>query len=276
MNANAVELTEAFEWNDATVRWSRFGEGLPVVLCHGTPWSSYVWRSTIEALTPDCAVYVWDMVGYGQSDKPNSDVSLGTQGKLLAALVKHWNLDTPDVIAHDYGGTVSLRAHLLHGMKVRSLALVDVVALTPWGSPFFRLVAEHPDVFTALPPNLHEALVREYISGASGPGLQPAVLDELVDPWLYDGQPAFYRQIAQADERFTAEAETHYGTITAPTLIVWGTADEWIPVDRAHRLAHVIPDSTVELIDGAGHLVQEDNPAELNLILSRWIRSNRP
>ncbi len=244
-----------------------------MVLCHGTPWSSYVWRTTIEALSKSRSVYVWDMIGYGSSDKPDRDVSLGTQGELLAALVRHWELDSPDVVAHDYGGTVSLRAHLLHGVPVRSLALVDVVALRPWGSPFFRLVADHAEVFAALPPNLHEALLREYISGASGPGLVPEVLDRLVAPWLGDGQAAFYRQIAQADEAYTAEVEVHYGGIEVPTLIVWGSADQWIPSDRAHRLASLIRDSRVEIIDGAGHLIQEDRPEELNATLRQWLEA---
>jgi pimeloyl-ACP methyl ester carboxylesterase len=212
------------------------------------------------------------MIGYGQSDKPAGDVSLGEQGRLLAALLEHWDLEAPDLVAHDYGGAVTLRAHLLHGVSVRSLALVDVVALSPWGSPFFRLVAQHPDVFTQLPPNLHEALVRAYIAGASHRGLSPGVHDALVSPWLgTEGKAAFYRQIAQADQRYTDEIEPLYSQIGVPTLIVWGTADHWIPVDRAQQLHHLIPGSRIELIDDAGHLVQEDRPTELCLMLHRWL-----
>ena len=230
----------------------------------------------IEALSSKRSLYVWDMLGYGQSDKPDGDVSLGTQGELFAALVDHWGLETPDVVAHDYGGAVALRAHLLHGVDVRSLALIDVVALRPWGSPFFRLVADHAEAFSALPPNLHEALIREYISGASGPGLRPEVLDALVEPWLGEGQAAFYRQAAQADERFTDEVEPLYGDIRVPTLIVWGTDDQWLPADHAQRLAEAIPNSTLEFIERAGHLIQEDCPAELTRTINRWLTEAIP
>jgi pimeloyl-ACP methyl ester carboxylesterase len=212
------------------------------------------------------------MIGYGQSDKPDGDVSLRAQGHLLAALLQHWGLEAPDVVAHDFGGAVALRAHLLHGTSLRSLTLVDVVALRPWGSPFFRLVAQYSDAFTQLPPNLHEALVREYIAGASHQGLPPDVHEELVSPWLGpQGQPAFYRQIAQSDQGQTDEIEPLYPNLKVPTLIVWGSADGWIPVDQAHRLNGLIAGSRLELIDSAGHLVQEDRPSDLNALLHEWL-----
>lgn len=269
------ELSRSMGWNGAQVRWDRFGTGPPVVLCHGTPFSSYVWRSTVEALAPARTVYVWDMVGYGQSDKPD-DVSLGTQGRLFKALVQHWGLDAVDVVAHDFGGTVALRAHLLHGMAVRSLALVDVVALAPWGTPFFRLVGRHVEVFVKLPSNLHRALVWEYIAGASSRGLSPQVHQDLVAPWLGpEGQAAFYRQIAQGDQRYTDEIEPLYPRIEVPTLILWGAEDGWLSPSYGFRLRELIPGSRCELIEDAGHLVQEDRPLELNAKIKEWLHRFR-
>ena len=238
-----MELTEEFEWRGRQVRWGRAGDGPPVVFCHGTPWSSWLWRAYAEALASEFTVHLWDMPGYGRSSKdPDHRVSLDVQAELLADLLDHWGLDRPHVIAHDYGGAVSLRAHLLHDRAYASLALVDVVALAPWGSDYFRLVKEHADVFAAVPPAVHEGALRAYVAGASHRGLRPDDLDRLAAPWLdADGQPAFYRQIAQADEAYTDEVEARYGEIDLPVLVVWGTDDSWIPVDRAHRLAGMIP-----------------------------------
>lgn len=256
------------------MRWARKGEGPPVVLCHGTPFSSFVWRTLAGELSRERTVYVWDMLGYGLSDKPDADVSLRTQGELLAALSRHWGLTAPDIVAHDFGGAVALRAHLIHDMDVASLALVDVVALRPWGTPFFRLVGDHYDVFAALPPNMHEALVREYISGASNRGLPDALVDTLVEPWLGDGgQEAFYRQIAQGDEVFTDEIEPRYGEVGVPTLIVWGSADAWLSADHGERLTAMIPNSRLHMIQGAGHLVQEDEPDRLAEVVVDWLRN---
>jgi pimeloyl-ACP methyl ester carboxylesterase len=271
-----MPLTEAFAWRGSKVRWRRFGDGPPVVMCHGTPFSSLVWRRLVDVLVEERSVYVWDMLGYGQSDKPDADVSLGVQGEILSALVAHWELGSLDVVAHDFGGAVALRAHLLHGMTASSLALMDVVALRPWGTPFFRLVGDNLEVFNALPSNFHEALVREYISGASNHGLTETVMDQLVAPWLgEEGQPALYRQMAQGDEAFTAEIEPRYGEVTAPTLIVWGSEDAWLSPDQGQALAATLPNSRLELIEGAGHLVQEDEPDQLAQVIVDWLAHNR-
>ena len=243
------------------------------MFCHGTPWSSALWKRIADALSSDFTVYLWDMLGYGASEMTEGqDVSLGAQGALLADLLEHWELSEPHLVAHDYGGAVSLRAHLLHGARYRSLALVDVVALAPWGSEFFRLVAENAQVFARIPPPLHDALVRAYITGAAHHPLAADDLDVLVAPWLgTGGQAAFYRQIAQADQRYTDEIEPLYPTVDLPVMIAWGTDDTWIPVDRAHRLAEQITGAELHLVPEAGHLVQLDAPEHLTALLQRWL-----
>jgi pimeloyl-ACP methyl ester carboxylesterase len=269
-------LTKTFRSTSGDVRWDSLGDPGqdPVVLCHGTPFSSYVWRAVARSLSRRHQVFVWDMPGYGASQMfAGQDVSLAAQGRVFTELVAHWGLVEPLVVAHDFGGAVSLRAHLLHRVRYRALALVDPVALAPWGSPFFRLVGEHSGVFEQLPPALHRALVREYVGSASSPGLHPAVLDRLVEPWLGDlGQAAFYRQIAQADQRYTDEIQTHYGEIDIPTLVCWGQEDTWIPPAKGHELVARIPEARLEPIAGAGHLVQEDAPAELTAVLVDFLQ----
>jgi pimeloyl-ACP methyl ester carboxylesterase len=270
-------LTDIFTWRGNEVRWSRQGSGPAVVFCHGTPWSAALWAPIADALSAEFTVHLWDMPGYGTSTMAEGqDVSLGTQSELLAALLTEWGLDAPHVVAHDYGGAVALRAHLLHGARYRSLALVDVVALAPWGSEFFRLVRDNAEVFTRLPSNLHEALVREYVRGAAFRPLASDHEDMLVRPWLSDaGRAAFYRQIAQADQRYTDEVEPRYPEIDLPVTVVWGADDTWIPVDRAHRLAALIPGAQLHVVPGAGHLIQLDAPAALTAILQRWLLDNR-
>jgi len=266
-------LTEEFSWRGRIVRWGRIGSGPDVVFCHGTPWSSVLWRPCAEALAGYFTVHLWDMPGYGQSSKDAEHrVSLDVQGELFADLLAAWDLRSPHVVAHDFGGAVALRAHLLHKARFESMALVDVVALAPWGSDFFRLVREHADVFSALPSAVHEGALRAYIAAASHVGLTPTAMESLVAPWIDGpGQAAFYRQIAQADQTYTDEIEGRYPELDVPVLVVWGCQDTWIPVDRAHRLIELIPGAQLRLIDGAGHLIRLDQPEALATTLTRWL-----
>lgn len=271
-------LTQTYPSSAGEVRWDRLGpaSGSPIVLLHGTPFSSYVWRVVAAALAERHEVFVWDMPGFGQSERSvGQDVSLGAQGRVFTELLAHWDLVEPDVVAHDVGGTVALRATVLHGVRYRRLVLVDPVALRPWGSPYFHLVRDNAAIFEQLPATLHRALVRAYVAEASSPGLSDTVLDRLVEPWLGpDGQPAYYRQIAQADERFTDEIQDRYPSIAIPVLVCWGTDDAWLPSTRGEQLAASIPNARFERIDGAGHLVQEDAPAALIGLIERFLRDS--
>jgi pimeloyl-ACP methyl ester carboxylesterase len=270
-----VELTEELMWRGRRVSWGRRGSGPPVVFCHGTPWSSWLWAPFAEALSSEFTTYLWDMPGYGKSSKdPGQSVALDVQGQLLHDLLEHWDLSAPHVVAHDYGGAVALRAHLLQHSQFASLALVDVVALAPWGSDFFRLVAEHAQVFTALPAAIHNGVLRAYVAGASHQGLTGQQEDALVAPWLGErGQVAFYSQISQADQAYTDEIEPLYSTLDLAVLVLWGCNDTWIPVDRAYRLADAIPGAQLQLVEGAGHLIHLDQPVQLANRLQRWLNS---
>ncbi|MBF6330255.1 alpha/beta fold hydrolase [Nocardia transvalensis] len=255
-------LSEVFEFEGQQVRHGSIGRGEPLVLLHGTPFSSVVWRRIAPYLAARRRVYYFDLLGYGRSEmRAGQDVSLGLQNRLFAALLAHWGLLRPDVVAHDFGGTTALRTLLLNGRDYRTLTLIDPVALGPSGSPFVQATRAHEDVFAALPAYAHEALVRAYIRGAAHDPLTESELWRYLEPWLGPtGQAAFYRQIAQMSDRYTDEIEHRYGSIDCPVTVLWGEQDAWIPIDRGRELAQRIPGAEFRPVPGAGHLVQEDAP----------------
>ena len=266
-------LAQRFDFRGQSVAWDALGEGPPVVLIHGTPFSSYVWRKIARELARTRRVFLFDLLGYGQSEqRDGQDVSLGVQNGLLAALLEVWDLQEPNVIAHDFGGATALRAHLLDGCDYRRLLLVDAVALRPWGSPFVQHVRQHAAAFAGLPDYLQRALLRAYIRGAISRPMTDEELEPYLAPWLGPlGQPAFYRQIAQMDLRYTDQVQERYGEIRCPVMILWGTADAWISLERGEELAAMIPGSRFEAVEGAGHLMQEDAPEAIVAAALRFL-----
>ncbi|WP_224403893.1 alpha/beta fold hydrolase [Pseudonocardia sp. ICBG1034] len=245
-----------------------------VVLCHGTPWSSQVWGRVARELGRDHRVFLWDMPGYGDSEKgPAVATDLRSQMERMASLLRTWDLHHPHVVAHDIGGAVALGAHLLHGVDYADLFLWDVVTLDPWGSPFFRLVAENTDVFAQLPPDLHAALVTGYITGALSRKLPDRDIDALVSPWTAPGgQAAFYLQITALSSADTRAVAERLGATRCPTRIGWGRADPWIPLDQAYELRSGLPgDPDVVVLDDVGHLTPYENPVAVAAALRAWL-----
>ncbi len=256
------------------IRWGKSGDGPPLVAIHGTPFSSQVWRRIVPQLTDLRTVYYFDLAGYGQSAMhAGQDVSLAIQNKVLAALFQEWGLERPDVLAHDFGGAIALRAYYLDGLRYGSLTIFDAVALAPWGSPLVQHVRHHEAAFSGMPEYMHRAMLRAYLQTAANSPLSEEALDIYSAPWIGPvGQPAFYRQIAQMDQKYTDEVQGLYGRMDCPVTVLWGEADEWIPVHKGKELAVMLSDKDCISVPGAGHLVQEDHPeaivsAVLKLIL---------
>ncbi|GAB2685914.1 alpha/beta fold hydrolase [Nocardia thraciensis] len=274
-------LKYSFESSLGEVRWGRRGDpdAAPVVLLHGTPFSSFIWRDIAAALAVRRSVYVFDMPGYGSSARfEGQDLSLDALTGVFLELLGHWGLPCPDIVAHDSGGAVALGAHIDRNVAYRRLALVDAVSLPPWGSEFFALVGEHTEVFQHLPAPLHRALLREYVATASSAGLRAEVLDALTAPWLgAEEQGAFYRQLTQrrADQTYTDRIHSGYHTIEIPVLVCWGADDTWVPVERGRELADLIPGAELQVMEAAGHLLPEDRPAELTGTLLAFL-TNEP
>lgn len=266
MQAAPWRLGRVFEHDGERVCYDVIGSGPPLVMVHGTPFSSYVWRRIARELARSHTVHLYDFIGYGQSEKrKGQDVSLARQSELFASLLDYWGLQQegriPDVIAHDFGGATVLRAHFLSECDYRRLLLIDPVAIRPWGSPFVRHVRHHEAAFAGVPDYMHEAMLRAYIRGAIRRPITDDELQPYIEPWTGPhGKPAFYRQIAQMDQRYTDEVQDSYGQLRCPVRLLWGEEDDWIPVERGEELASILPDCAFTRVPGAGHLVQEDAP----------------
>ncbi|MET0529676.1 MAG: alpha/beta hydrolase [Microvirga sp.] len=257
-----LDLDRTMLFEGQRVAWTRMGSGPPLVLIHGTPFSSQVWRRIAPLLARRWTVYLYDLLGYGASQKhKGQDVSLGVQNRLLAELLRHWELDRPDVLAHDFGGATALRSYFLDGLRYRSLTLFDAVALRPWGSPFVAHVRQYEAAFSGLPAYAHDALLRAYLQGAAHRPLGEEAYQAYMSPWQGEvGQAAFYRQIAQMDQRYTDEIEDRYELLDCPVTVLWGEQDEWIPLERGELLASKLSRVPLIRVPNAGHFVQEDAP----------------
>ena len=235
-------LGERQETSVGEVAYGVFGEGRPVVLVHGTPMRSYLWRSIVPALAEYRRVYAYDLLGYGE----------------------------PAIAGHDIGAGIVLRAQLLEGVRFSRVAVLDAVVSVPWLSePRSSTwhVCEHAGSYEAMPEHLFGAFFSAYL-GEANSDLGEEAIEAYLVPWQgEEGRKAFVRQALQFKERHTGEIEHLLGSVEIPVLVVWGEKDGWLDPSQAPRLQEQIPGSELELIVGAGHFVMEDAPVEVSRIL---------
>ena len=269
-------LTQTYDCAGGTVAYDVLGDGSPVVLVHGTPSWSYLWRNVASQLASRFRVYVCDLLGYGTSEKrEGQDVSIGAQTRMLTELLDVWGLQEPCIAGHDFGGAITLRLMLLEGRSFRRVTLCDAVAIAPWITPFSRHVQRHLEAFATVPEHIHRQMIAAHLRTAIARDMSDAELEPYLRPWLGPvGQAAYYRQVAQFDERYTREIEPRYGQISTPTLVLWGEQDGWLAPESGRRLADAIPGARLAPIPDAGHFLPEDQPGPVAEALASFFASN--
>lgn len=247
------------------------GDGDPMVLIHGTPSHSFIWRNVVPALTAaGFRVHLFDLLGFGASERPRDpavDTSVDAQDAVLTGLMRHWGLERAHIVGHDIGGAVALRFGVFHAEMVRSLTVIDAVSYDSWPSVTWReIIATGLDALIRAPDAAHrERFARQlrmvvHDKSVMAGDVLDTYLDAISGPL---GQPSFFQhQVRHYDSRYTAEINDRLAALGAarPVQILWGETDEWQPVDWAHRLAADIPGSALHVIPEAGHFAMEDQP----------------
>jgi pimeloyl-ACP methyl ester carboxylesterase len=241
------------------------GFGPPLLLVHGTPTNSFIWRNVALRLADRYTVYAFDLPGFGKSERGEDlDVSISGQARHLAELVEAMDLDAPLVAGHDIGGAIALRAHLLEGVSFRCMALIDSVALRPWITPTTNHIKAHLEAYETMPTPAFEALVASHLRTATYHPMTDTVLAAYLDQWNGEmGQKLYLHKDARLDENDTAECEPLLPSITVPVRIVWGENDAWLPPSTAERLRELILASDLVLLPDTGHFAMEDSPQQV-------------
>jgi pimeloyl-ACP methyl ester carboxylesterase len=278
-------LRDRIETTFGTVAVDVIGTGPPVVLTHGTPSWSFLWRQVGPRLAEDHTVHLWDLIGYGDSE-PAAGVtpSVAVHAATLAELVEHWGLSGHDRVVfagHDIGGGAVLRAHLLHGVDARGLVLLDAAVLTPWVTPVAAHMQAHLEAYRSMPNSLFGEVVAAHLSTATVAGMPGAVRRAYLDRYDGDdGQQRWLDQVAGFTDDDTRQVVDGLDRIIVPVHLIWGEHDRWLPLDTARALHAAIPDAQLTVIPAAGHFLTEDAPdattTAIHTAVSRTLTDVRP
>lgn len=249
------------------VYFERSGSG-PALLClHGIGSTSRAFRQQLAGLSDTCTVVAWDAPGYGRSDDPGEGFTLEDQADRAAALLDELEIDAAHVLGHSMGGVVAQLVYHRHPRKVRSLILSDTnagggAAPEPERSERVRRRLEMIDTLT--PRQLAEKRAPEVLRTGAPPELLAEVTDIMAEI-----RPAGYR--AAAIGLGSTDLTGQLACIKVPTLVIHGAEDTVVPPAVGRALAAAIAGAQFVLVDEAGHLSNQEQPATYNAALRAFV-----
>lgn len=252
------------------------GEGPPVLLLHGEPTWSFLWRHAIGPLREaGLRAIVPDHAGFGRSDKP-TDVgwySYDRHTALAADLLERLDLRDATVVVHDWGGPIGLRLAVEHPERIARIAITDTglftgrQQMTDTWQAFRDFVARTED----LPIGM---LVRGACNADPGDAVIAAYDAPYPDAASKAGARAFPLLIPRTpEEPGAATGQRVLDALAAdsrPTLMLWADADPILPLAVGHRFAAAIGSEIAHVVPDAGHFLQEDQGALIGRLLADW------
>jgi 4,5:9,10-diseco-3-hydroxy-5,9,17-trioxoandrosta-1(10),2-diene-4-oate hydrolase len=277
------EIAEEFVVVDGVrVHYQRAGSGRPLLLLHGLVGSAKNWRLNISFLSRDSDVYAIDLFNMGESDRvPGLDAGLEATADRLAAYMDALGFDEADIAAHSHGGAVAMMFAARHPERVRRLILFapanpfcdlghQLIRFyqTRFGIWFARQIPFLPRILkaTALsrmygdPTRVSVGALEGYVEGLNIPGTMDHVL-QIVERWFVD-----MGLLRSALERLVAK----------PTLLIWGDRDRAVGLSSARELQRLLPQSSLMVLPGVGHIAFEEMPEICNKAMRDWLSKPLP
>jgi haloalkane dehalogenase len=257
-----VELKRAGEiaYREVSGEAEGGGNSLPVLLLHGYPETSFMWRDLMDALAASGRRAIApDLPGYGHSPL-TSDGTWESHVGAVEAFRQDLGLGRVALVVHDWGGLIGMRWACDHPNAVGALA-ISGTGFFPDGKwhglgEALRTEGAGEAVVDAIDRDGFAAMLRQ-----TGRGFDDAAVDEYWRAYATEeqrrAQLALYRS---GDFVKLAPYEGRLAELAVPTLVIWGEDDTFAPVGGAYRFQHQIPDAKLVIVEGAGHFVFEDDP----------------
>jgi pimeloyl-ACP methyl ester carboxylesterase len=237
------------------VRVARLGSGPPLLLLHGYPDNLQVFSALAPRLGQRLTVYAFDWPGMGESDPwPGAVTPAHMAGRLLT-LLDHWRIERAHIAGMDMGGQPALALAALHPPRVARLVVMNSLVMpgarTSWEIRLLRRYALNRWLLRRAGWLVFRRALRTFLP--RGAPLAPEVRDDLWRCFRRAPVRAFVARLCAAYQGTLERLPPLYGTITAPTLVLWGARDRHFPPAQAQGLHAAIPRSRLRILDGAEH-----------------------
>jgi pimeloyl-ACP methyl ester carboxylesterase len=254
----------------------------PVLFVHGLLGYSFSWRYNLEYFAQEAEVYALDLPGTGYSERaPGMDPSMGAAAGRLLEFLDRVGVERADVVGSSHGGALGLWMAALGRSRVRRL--VVAAPAHPWSRHMrrtIRVLATRPGGFVlrtlepALWPLRGYFLERMYGDVRRIP---PGTLEGYACAFRQPGTLDYVLGILRCWEKDMRRMQELMAALDGlPALMLWGTRDQAVKADSAKLLQRALPQARLVMLEGLGHLPNEEAPQEFNRIVGDFLRAPEP
>lgn len=253
------------------------GDGQPVVMFHGEPTWSFLWRHVLPPVRDaGHRVICPDMPGFGRSDKP-VDRDWFTYDRVVdvaATLLEDLDLRDATIVVHDWGGPIGLRLAVEHPDRIARMVILDTGV-----SRGDRRMPDAWQTFRAFVDRVEDLPIGPIVRGGTVSEMPPEVTAAYEAPYVNleskAGARAFPALVAETPDHPAAAAGARVleglAADTRPKLVMWAAEDRVLPPALGEAFARAIGAPAPEPIPNAGHFLQEDAGAAIGARIVDWL-----
>ncbi|MGW9195235.1 alpha/beta fold hydrolase [Micromonospora chersina] len=259
-----------------------------LLLLHGFPTSSHMFRNLIPALADEFHLVAPDHVGFGQSSAPpvnQFDYSFERLTEITLGLLDTLGIERFALYLHDYGAPIGLRIASRHPQRVTGLITQSGNAYTEGFTPFWEVLFDHAKDRPAHEPAVRQLLEVDATRWQYVHGVPADRLDRIApETWQLDqagldrpGNKEIQLQLFW-DYQFNLDVypdfQRYFRQHQPPTLVTWGRHDEIFGPAGAEAYARDLPDAEIHLLD-TGHFALETHGDEIAGLIRAFLRRTR-
>ncbi len=257
-----------------------------LILLHGVPTSSWMYRKVISGLQKNMRVITIDFLGYGSSDKPEANDTIYSheaQAERTLALLEHLGVDQFSVLMHDMGGLVAWELMRSSKDRIKNLVVLNTV--------INKTGFENPDIDARL---FTRQMMKAYNSPVTSAAVLKKTFDDLglvneheldeaecygyVAPIKEGSDGALFAFYSQLDEKLFARLEENrllFKEYTGETLILWGAKDKTLTTKQIPILQETlsIPDQNIHIYPDNAHFLAEEIPVKVVDKVTEFLKS---
>ena len=239
------------------------GSGPVLVLLHGAGDQAGTWARVAPALVPRFTLVIPDLAGHGSSAPAAGPIEAGAVVAGLEAVLASVTAERPAIlVGNSLGAWMAMVLAARHPGRVERVVAVN-------GGP----LQGGTSTVNLLPRNREEA--RETLARTRGPGARPIpgpVLDDVVRQ-AREGPLARFAATAAGMGPWLLD-EARLRTLRLPVQLIWGSADQLMPLDYARRMLAALPDAQLITIDRCGHVPQQEAPGRFLAALGQALQTD--